>query len=166
MVVTTEKYHSRSEENSTHEYPIDNPFSTPHDQRSIISSGQQYSIFTGMALSTQLSLLARKKQNHPILSILVCYLRVDALFSSLESKPLRQRKFKSARLIGEYDKPWTVKRDPRMLWDKIFFVGLTIVGLGIGAYIIYSGWASVENPPVSLCSRLSLSFPKQFRDST
>jgi hypothetical protein len=53
VVVTTEKYHSRSEENSTLEYPIDNPFSTPHDQRSIISSAQQYSIFTGMALSAQ-----------------------------------------------------------------------------------------------------------------
>lgn len=36
-----------------------------------------------------------------------------------------------------------------MLWDKIFFIGLTIVGLGIGAYIIYTGWKSVENPPVS-----------------
>lgn len=71
------------------------------------------------------------------------------LFLFLESKPLRQRKFKSARLVGEYDKPWTVKKDPRMLWDKVFFIGLTIVGLGIGAYIIYSGWASVENPPVS-----------------
>uniref|UniRef100_A0A093V4X5 Beta-1,3-glucan-binding protein n=1 Tax=Talaromyces marneffei PM1 TaxID=1077442 RepID=A0A093V4X5_TALMA len=68
LAVTTEKYHSRSEENSTHEYPIDNPFSTPQDQRSIISA-QQYSIFTG---------------------------------------------------------------------------------LGIGAYIIYSGWASVENPPYCL----------------
>lgn len=58
--------------------------------------------------------------------------------------------------MGEYDKPWTVKKDPRMLWDKVFFIGLTIVGLGIGAYIIYSGWASVENPPVSIYLR---SFP-------
>jgi hypothetical protein len=73
----------------------------------------------------------------------------NAHFFFLESKPLRQRKFKSARLIGDYDKPWTAKKDPRMLWDKVFFVGLTVVGLGIGAYIIYSGWQSVENPPVS-----------------
>ena len=71
------------------------------------------------------------------------------LHKILESKPLRQRKFKSARLLGAYDKPWTARRDPRMLWDKVFFIGLTIVGLGVGAYIIYTGWQSVENPSVS-----------------
>lgn len=35
-----------------------------------------------------------------------------------------------------------------MVWDKFFFWGLATVGLGIGAYLIYTGWASVENPPV------------------
>lgn len=35
-----------------------------------------------------------------------------------------------------------------MLWDKLFFWGLATVGLGLGAYIIYTGWASVDNPPV------------------
>ncbi|OKL57256.1 hypothetical protein UA08_07422 [Talaromyces atroroseus] len=115
VFVTTEKSFSRSEEHSGHDiYSVENPFSTPQDQRSIISSAHQsYSVFT-------------------------------------ESKPLRQRKFKSARLIGDYDKPWTAKKDPRMIWDKIFFIGLTIVGLGIGSYIIYSGWQSVENPPYCL----------------
>ncbi|KIN08760.1 glycoside hydrolase family 16 protein [Oidiodendron maius Zn] len=66
------------------------------------------------------------------------------------TRPLRQRKFKSARLIGSYDKPWTTKRDPRMLWDKFFFWGLATIGLGLGAYIIYTGWASVDNPPYCL----------------
>jgi disulfide bond formation protein DsbB len=36
-----------------------------------------------------------------------------------------------------------------MVWDKLFFYGFALVGLGIGAYIIYTGWVSVENPPVS-----------------
>ncbi|EED20770.1 gram-negative bacteria binding protein, putative [Talaromyces stipitatus ATCC 10500] len=145
--ITTEKYHSRSEENITHDYLFDNPFSTPHDQRSIISSAQQYSIFTGTTLLPSTSYSLSKSKSH--------FVYLQGSFDTytvfiLESKPLRQRKFKSARLIGEYDKPWTVKKDPRMLWDKIFFIGLTVVGLGIGAYIIYSGWASVENPPYCL----------------
>ncbi|KAH8690186.1 putative gram-negative bacteria binding protein [Talaromyces proteolyticus] len=89
-----------------------NPFLTPQDQRSIISSAQRSSY--------------------------------------AEGKPLRQRKFKSARLVGPYEKPWTEIRDPRMMWDKIFFIALTIVGLGLGAYIIYTGWASVENPDYCL----------------
>jgi hypothetical protein len=36
-----------------------------------------------------------------------------------------------------------------MLWDKVFFWGLASVGLCLGGYIIYTGWASVDNPPVS-----------------
>lgn len=63
VVVTTEKYHSRNEENFTHEYPIDNPFSTPHDQRSVISSAQQYSIYTGMMLVTMHFLLEWRIKN-------------------------------------------------------------------------------------------------------
>ena len=39
-----------------------------------------------------------------------------------------------------------------MLWDKLFFWGLASVGLGLGAYIIYTGWASVDNPPVRAVS--------------
>ena len=64
--------------------------------------------------------------------------------------PLKQRKFKSARLVGEYEKSWLLEKDPRMIWDKLFFWGLAATGLGVGAYVIYTGWASVENPPVSL----------------
>ena len=37
------------------------------------------------------------------------------------TSPLRQRKFKSARLIGTYDKPWTLEKDPRMFRSKVFF---------------------------------------------
>jgi hypothetical protein len=36
-----------------------------------------------------------------------------------------------------------------MIWDKIFFWGLAAAGLVVGGYIIYTGWISVENPPVS-----------------
>lgn len=67
-------------------------------------------------------------------------------------EPLRQRKFKSARLVGEYSKPWTEKKDKRMIWDKVFVYGLAMVGVGIGAYIVYNGWSTIENPPVSLFS--------------
>jgi beta-glucanase (GH16 family) len=63
---------------------------------------------------------------------------------------LKQRKFKSARLQGEYPKPWLAKKDPRMMWDKLFFFGFTLVGLGIGAFIVYTGWISVDNPPYCL----------------
>lgn len=45
-----------------------------------------------------------------------------------------------------------------MIWDKVFFIALTVVGLGIGAYIIYSGWESVENPPVSRYTGKLLTF--------
>jgi hypothetical protein len=37
-----------------------------------------------------------------------------------------------------------------MLLDKFFFWGLAVVGMGVGTYIIYTGWASVENPPACL----------------
>lgn len=37
-----------------------------------------------------------------------------------------------------------------MLWDKLFFVGFTIIGLGLAAYIVYTGWISVDNPDYCL----------------
>lgn len=61
---------------------------------------------------------------------------------------LKKRKFQSARLIGSYEKPWLGKKDPRMFWDRCFFWAFTLVGIGLGAYIIYTGWTKVENPPV------------------
>ena len=84
VVVTTEKYHSRSEENSTHEYPIDNPFSTPHDQRSIISSAQQYSIFTGMELVPNVSFWPGKSKP-PHFPVVFLMLTVFVFFSTIQT---------------------------------------------------------------------------------
>jgi hypothetical protein len=48
-----------------------------------------------------------------------------------------------------------------MIWDKVFFWGFAIAGLGIGAYLIWSGWESVERPDVSTPSDyLNSSSPK------
>jgi hypothetical protein len=63
---------------------------------------------------------------------------------------VKQRKFKSARLIGEYEKPWTQKHEPRKLWDKIFFFGFIGIGIAIGAVVCYFGWIGVPHDDVSL----------------
>ncbi|KAH6656076.1 putative gram-negative bacteria binding protein [Truncatella angustata] len=71
-------------------------------------------------------------------------------FSQLGSRPRKQRKFKSARLVGPYEKPWLERRDPRKIWDRIIFLAGTVLGLGIAAYIVYTGWISVDNPDYCL----------------
>lgn len=37
-----------------------------------------------------------------------------------------------------------------MVWDKVFFIGFTLIGLGIGAWVIFQGWMTVQNPPLCL----------------
>ena len=60
-----------------------------------------------------------------------------------------------------------------MVWDKIFFWGFAFVGLGVGAYLVYTGWTSVENPPVDtnlnhhchfalICAQYCLRFEDDF----
>jgi hypothetical protein len=78
-----------------------------------------------------------------------CILCKDTDTPAEPAKPPKQRKFKSARLQGEYEKLWIVKKDPRMKFDRIIFWGFAFVGLAIGFYLIYDGWASVDNPSVS-----------------
>ena len=63
---------------------------------------------------------------------------------------MKRRKFKSARLVGEYEKPWTQKRDHRMLWDTLIFLAIGLLGIGIGGYRIWTGWASVDHPSYCL----------------
>lgn len=41
-----------------------------------------------------------------------------------------------------------MKKDERMIWDKLFFWGFALVGLVIGGYLIYEGWSSVKSPDV------------------
>ncbi|OCK77121.1 glycoside hydrolase family 16 protein [Lepidopterella palustris CBS 459.81] len=64
---------------------------------------------------------------------------------SQQQPPLKQQKFKSARLVGNYEKPWTKVREPREIWDKIIFFGFMFIGLGVGAYVCYDGWQSVPH---------------------
>jgi hypothetical protein len=63
-------------------------------------------------------------------------------------KPLSR--FKTTRLIGEYEKPWLKEKDPRVKYDKIFFFGFAIIGCCIAAYICWSGWTSIGSQKVIL----------------
>ncbi|KAI1848719.1 hypothetical protein JX266_005578 [Neoarthrinium moseri] len=71
-------------------------------------------------------------------------------FSQSGTRPRKQRKFKSARLIGSYEKPWLTRSTPRKKWDMIIVCGISFLGLLLAGYIIYTGWASVDNPDYCL----------------
>jgi len=60
----------------------------------------------------------------------------------VQKPPPKQQRFKSSRLIGEYEKPWTEKRDHRIAYDRWIFYFMTLLGLGISAYICWDGWNS------------------------
>lgn len=58
----------------------------------------------------------------------------------------RLRKFKSARYTGgEYDKPWTIEKNPRRKWERIIFWGSILIGFALGGLICYFSYASVTN---------------------
>lgn len=58
----------------------------------------------------------------------------------------RLRKFKSARHTGgEYDKPWTIEKNPRRKWERIIFWGSILIGFALGGLICYFAYASVTN---------------------
>ncbi|KAI9855843.1 MAG: hypothetical protein M1824_005832 [Vezdaea acicularis] len=57
----------------------------------------------------------------------------------------RKRKFKSARLRGEYEKSWTEEVDPRRKWEKIIFWSCIALGFVIGAGICYMSLLTVTN---------------------
>ncbi|KAG0645760.1 Beta-1 [Hyphodiscus hymeniophilus] len=117
---------------------IDNPFKTPLTQSRVGSRAA--SIHSSAAVSYVSGTFSKYIPDR----------RTSSQNFEAPVRPPRQRKFKSARLMGTYDKPWTQNKDPRMVWDKVFFWGLALVGLGVGAYIIYTGWNSVENPSYCL----------------
>lgn len=60
-----------------------------------------------------------------------------------------QRKFRSARLIGDYDKPWTEIPNKRRKYDYYIFWGGAFIGLIAGAFMCYQAWAGV--PQHSYC---------------
>ncbi|KAH6669868.1 concanavalin A-like lectin/glucanase domain-containing protein [Halenospora varia] len=67
-----------------------------------------------------------------------------------------QRRFKSARLIGEYEKPWIEewkqgpagKKKPKIsgnAWDRIIFWGSIVLGFALGGLMCYLAFSSVSN---------------------
>ncbi|CAI4213585.1 unnamed protein product [Parascedosporium putredinis] len=68
--------------------------------------------------------------------------RTSFIASCVQKPPPKQQRFKSSRLIGEYEKPWTEKRDHRIAYDRWIFYFMTLLGLGISAYICWDGWNS------------------------
>ncbi|KAI0129116.1 putative gram-negative bacteria binding protein [Xylariales sp. AK1849] len=66
--------------------------------------------------------------------------KAPSTYSEKIAQPKPQKRFKSTRLIGAYEKPWLKEKDPRVKYDKIFFYGLALIGCGLGAYICYDGW--------------------------
>lgn len=49
-----------------------------------------------------------------------------------------RRRFRSSRLIGAYEQPWTGKKEPRKIWDPVLFYGGIFLGLAVSAYICYT----------------------------
>ncbi|KAH7381818.1 concanavalin A-like lectin/glucanase domain-containing protein [Cadophora sp. MPI-SDFR-AT-0126] len=66
--------------------------------------------------------------------------------SVIDSIPPRpQRRFKSARLIGEYEKPWKETPVKRRKWDYYIFWGGCTLGLVAGAFMCYLAWSGVPD---------------------
>ncbi|KAN0096478.1 glycoside hydrolase family 16 protein [Hyaloscypha variabilis] len=70
--------------------------------------------------------------------------------ASIQSKNLTitsrpQRRFKSARLTGEYEKPWTETPIKRRKYDYYIFWGGCLIGLIAGAFMCYEAWSGVPN---------------------
>ncbi|KAM3067192.1 hypothetical protein ACMFMG_005440 [Clarireedia jacksonii] len=80
-------------------------------------------------------------------------LEAGSISDALEGVPIRQRRFKSARLIGDYEKPWTEpvvtegkrKKWQGRTWDTIIFWTSIIIGFGLGGIMCYIGFTSVPN---------------------
>ncbi|KAI9649850.1 hypothetical protein NHQ30_002432 [Ciborinia camelliae] len=71
----------------------------------------------------------------------------------LDIVPPRQRRFKSARLIGDYEKPWLEKVSTEgkrkklsgRTWDSIIFWTSIAIGFGLGGIMCYIGFKSVPH---------------------
>lgn len=62
-----------------------------------------------------------------------------------------RRRFKSARLIGDYEKPWLEEWKPKgkkfqgRTWDSIIFWGCVGFGFLLGAFMCYLGYSAVPD---------------------
>ncbi|KAI8674518.1 Glycoside hydrolase family 16 [Fusarium keratoplasticum] len=61
---------------------------------------------------------------------------------TIDEKP--RRKFKSSRLVGEYEKPWLADWKRETNWDSIIFYSGVLIALCISAYI---AWNTVRKIP-------------------
>jgi hypothetical protein len=81
-------------------------------------------------------------------------IKSPSIYELGREKPLR--KFKSSRLTGEYEKPWLENIDPRIKYDRILFWTFGLIGIGVGAYLSYTGWVSVADQKVWVLFTASL----------
>ncbi|KAF1811333.1 concanavalin A-like lectin/glucanase [Eremomyces bilateralis CBS 781.70] len=65
--------------------------------------------------------------------------------TAIQGHAPRQRKFKSARFTGEYEKPWLDEPNPRRKWERLILWGSVVIGFAIGGFICYMAYASVSN---------------------
>ncbi|KAH8659712.1 concanavalin A-like lectin/glucanase domain-containing protein [Ilyonectria robusta] len=56
-----------------------------------------------------------------------------------------RRRFKSSRLIGDFEKPWLNKSKREINWDGIIFYTSVFIGLAIGAYLCWHATRGVPN---------------------
>lgn len=84
---------------------------------------------------------------------------MSATGSSLGINAPQQRYFRSRRVRkGEVEKPWLDRKDPKEKWVTIIpLIGIAI-GLGITAFLIYDGLASVSH--YNYCPLLDEDFSK------
>ncbi|KAF7712667.1 Glucan endo-1,3-beta-D-glucosidase [Penicillium ucsense] len=54
-----------------------------------------------------------------------------------------RRRFKSSRLIGEFEKPWLLEKKRQWNWDSIIFYTCVGIALAISGYICWSAYAEV-----------------------
>ncbi|KAK7408697.1 hypothetical protein QQX98_009112 [Neonectria punicea] len=55
-----------------------------------------------------------------------------------------RRRFKSSRLVGQFEKPWLDKANRRFNWDSAIFYAGVAIALGIGAVIC---WLKIKDVP-------------------
>ncbi|CAD6448760.1 84755455-ab05-4b84-aba7-01394a00b53e [Sclerotinia trifoliorum] len=75
----------------------------------------------------------------------------SSISDGLDIVPPRQRRFKSARLVGDYEKPWLEKfatdgkrkKLSGRTWDSIIFWTSIAIGFGLGGIMCYIGFTSV-----------------------
>jgi hypothetical protein len=59
--------------------------------------------------------------------------------------PLPVRRFKSARLVGEYEKPWVGEVIPKKKFEPWILWGCVMFGIAIGGVICWLSYTSVSN---------------------